>query len=46
VSGHAVVFEGIEEALNAFRMLGEGFDEASGYLGLVGSGCLSGLSGE
>ena len=44
--GHAVIFEGVEDALNAFRMLGEGFNEASGYLGMVGSGGLSGLSGE
>src|ERR1700733_6308563 len=46
VLGHAIVFEGIENALNAFRMLGDGFDEASGYLGLIGSGGRSGLSGE
>jgi hypothetical protein len=44
--GHAVIFEGIEDALNALRMLSEGFDKASGYLGLIGSGGSSGLSGE
>jgi hypothetical protein len=43
---HAVVLEGIENTLNSFGMLGEGFDEASGYLSLIGSGCGSGLSGE
>src|ERR1700678_4541499 len=46
VLGHSVVLEGVKDALNAFGMLSEGFDEASSYLGLVGSGRCSGLSGE
>jgi hypothetical protein len=46
VFGHAVIFECVEDTLNAFRVLGEGFDEAPGNFGLVGAGGLSGLSGE
>jgi hypothetical protein len=46
VLGHTIIFEGVEDSLNAFGMLGEGFDEASGDLRMVGSGGCSGLSGE
>src|ERR1700746_2205009 len=34
VRGHSVVLEGIENTLDAFRMLGQGLDKASSHLGL------------
>src|ERR1700761_1553992 len=43
---HSVVLEGVENALNAFRMLGESFDETAGDLCLVRTGSGASLTGE
>jgi len=46
VAGHAVVLESFEHALDAFGVLGKGFDEATCYLCLVGAGVLSNGTGK
>ena len=38
VVGHAVGLEGVEDALNAFGVMRERFDETACYLRLIGSG--------